>query len=551
MKKLMALALTLLIALSGLSVVALADDAKEDITLTMYSDVTNDSGNLDGRWWTDYLYDELKIHIDLMPEDKTKMVAMIAADSLPDVVIFDRGEYMGMAADAGQLLDLAQYKDIMPHTQTEMMQTAMQYHADVYGGGTQYFIPQNVGASTGSLNYTVSTRWDLYKELGMPEIKDMWDYLDVLKQMQDKWPETEDGQKIYAIVNFPEWDGKSMGRADDFCRMEGAFHNTFYQTEVNFHDETLEMYDALDPEKSKYIEGLKWFFTANQMGILDPDSLTMTWGGYQERAAAGRMYFSYWLWGASSYNTAERAAECIGFQPVYPTGYGAEYTASNPIGGTWSWAIPKNSRYPERVAEYLDFMCDPDQIFIMSNGPEGVTWEMNADGDPQLTEFGVQVSLDSTIQVGSGDTLGNGLALINSCPLQSGNFSEKYNSIIARSEWKTYEPQLTNLAAEWAEYYGSTNNVNILLEHCNGVERPLAMDLMTDSTDEDLVMISSAVGDVVKTQSWLAVFAADEDEFNAIVEKMHADCVALGLETLQAAGIENFEAAKATAEKYQ
>ena len=551
MKKLMALALTLLIAFGCLSGIALAEDAKEDVTLLMYSDVTNDSGSLDGLWWTDFLYDELKIHIELMPEDKSKMVAMIAADSLPDVVVFEKGEHMNMAAEAGQLLDLAQFKDLMPHTQTEMMQKAMQYHADVYGGGTQYFIPQNVGPSTGSLNYTVSTRWDLYKELGMPEMKDMWDYLDVLKQMQDKWPETEDGQKIYSIVNFPEWDGKSMGRANDYSRMVGAFDNSFYQLECNFHDEELEMYDVLDPERSKYIEGLKWFFTANQMGLLDPDSLTMTWGGYQERAAAGRMYFSYWLWGASSYNTAERAAEGIGFQPVYPTEYGAEYTGGSPIGGTWSWAIPKNSNYPERVAEYLDLMCDPDKVFILANGPEGVTWEMNGDGVPELTDFGKEVALDGSIQVGSGGHLGDGLSLINSCPLQTGNFSEKYNSIIARSEWATYEPQLTALSAEWADYYGSTNNVTILTEKCKGVARPLCVDLMTDSTDEDLVMISAAVGDVVKTQSWLAIFAADEDEFNAIVTKMHDDCVALGLETLQAAGIENFENAKATAEKYE
>ncbi|MBQ8953412.1 MAG: hypothetical protein IJ048_04805, partial [Clostridia bacterium] len=70
-------------------------------------------------------------------------------------------------------------------------------------------------------------------------------------------------------------------------------------------------------------------------------------------------------------------------------------------------------------------------------------------------------------------------------------------------------------------------------------------------TDEELVMIDAAFGDVVKTQTWLASFAADEDEVNAIVTKMYDDCVALGLETLQEAGRETFEAAKATAEKYQ
>lgn len=550
MKKLMSLALALLIVLGGLSFAALAEDDREDVTFLMYSDVTNDSGTLDGLWWTDFLYDELKIRIELMPEDKTKMVALIASNALPDIVIFEKGEHMNMAAEAGQLLDLAQFKDLMPHTQTDMMQTAMQYAADVFGGGVQYFLPNNIGESGGSLNFTISTRWDLYKEMGCPEMKDMWDYLDVLKEMQEKWPVTEDGQKVYAIASFPEWDSKSMGRADDFCRMDGVFHNTFYQIECDFHADELTVTDALAPD-SKYVEGLKWYFTANQMGILDPDSITLTWGGYQERAAAGRIYFSPWLWGVSSYNTPEREEACIGFEPVFPSEYAAEYEGTNPVGGTWCWAIPKNCSNPERAAEYLDLMCDPDKTFILANGPEGVTWEMNDDGIPQLTDFGEEVALDSSIQIGSGGTLGEGLALINSYPIRTGNFSEKYNSVISSSLWETHEPVLTNLAADWAAYYGTDNVVKILTEQCKGVERPLAWMLLTDSNDEELVMISSAIGDLVKTQSWLAIFAEDEDAFNSIISKMHNDAVALGLETLQQAGFNAFDEAKAMAEKYQ
>ncbi len=49
------------------------------------------------------------------------------------------------------------------------------------------------------------TRWDCYKELGCPEITSEDEYLDVLKQMVDAHPETEDGKKVYALSGWTDW----------------------------------------------------------------------------------------------------------------------------------------------------------------------------------------------------------------------------------------------------------------------------------------------------------------------------------------------------------
>ena len=53
-------------------------------------------------------------------------------------------------------------------------------------------------------------RYDLYKEIGAPEIKNLDDFLTVLKQMQDLTPQNEDGQNVYAISLFKDWDRSYM-----------------------------------------------------------------------------------------------------------------------------------------------------------------------------------------------------------------------------------------------------------------------------------------------------------------------------------------------------
>ena len=50
-------------------------------------------------------------------------------------------------------------------------------------------------------------RWDLYKEIGKPQIADLDGLLDALKQIQDKYPTNEAGDPAYALTLWADWDG--------------------------------------------------------------------------------------------------------------------------------------------------------------------------------------------------------------------------------------------------------------------------------------------------------------------------------------------------------
>ena len=51
------------------------------------------------------------------------------------------------------------------------------------------------------------------------------------------------------------------------------------------------------------LKGLKFFFEANKMGLLDPDSLTQKFSDVTNKYKDGQILFAQFPWVSSSYNT--------------------------------------------------------------------------------------------------------------------------------------------------------------------------------------------------------------------------------------------------------
>lgn len=558
MKKFLTTLLLLALALTSATGFSLAETTHEPITLTMFSMPANTSGLMEGEWWTDYLYDELGITIELLPagdNDEMRMQALLAADALPDIVVFEGMTYLRNAIVADMLVCLDDYADQMPNAQ-KYMKEAMAYNAEnVSDDGKAYAIANDVGdvVRTGRLNYTTSIRWDIYQEIGAPEIKTAWDYLDVLKQMQDAHPTNEEGQKVYAITAWSDWDGYNMANAQYFSLHNGIDCGDIIGSSLPLSCldlETLELSCALEPD-SGYIDGLKFLFTANQMGLLDPDSMTQTWSNACEKSSAGRTLFTWWLW-AAKYNTAEHtnADEPTGFEPVLPTDSKAPLACNNPVGSNWCWAISAKSEHIDRCIEYLDFMCNPDKLFVLSNGPQGETWDLNDEGKPYLTEKGIAVNSGEIEELSAGGTLSAGIGTINSRPLQTGTVSELYGATIAYSDWETYEPTRTKLDEWYISETGYEYPVDTILTKDSYLEIPLATKLVAPLSD-DMQIIATQIGDVVRTQSWMAVYAADEAEFNQLVSDMYEAAKELGIDDLMEYNQTQWNAACELAARYE
>lgn len=57
-------------------------------------------------------------------------------------------------------------------------------------------------SARGDIMYTWDVRWDLYKELGYPEIKNLDDMVEVLAQMKEICPKDDNGKTTYGVSLF-------------------------------------------------------------------------------------------------------------------------------------------------------------------------------------------------------------------------------------------------------------------------------------------------------------------------------------------------------------
>ena len=64
-------------------------------------------------------------------------------------------------------------------------------------------------------------------------------------------------------------------------------------------------------------------------------------------------------------------------------------------------------------------------------------------------------------------------------------------------------------------------------------------------------IIATQIGDVVRTQSWMAVYAADEAEFNQLVSDMYEAAKELGIDDLMEYNQTQWNAACELAARYE
>lgn len=95
-----------------------------------------------------------------------------------------------------------------------------------------------------------------------------------------------------------------------------------------------------------------------------------------------------WGWIIGNFNSAEKAAQKIGFTTFkFEDGAPQQLTITTE-GGNRLWAIGADCEYPERVLELIEWLSTEEGAIISNYGPKGLCWDYNADGIPEMTDFG-------------------------------------------------------------------------------------------------------------------------------------------------------------------
>lgn len=356
----------------------------EPVTLNVFSQLANYSG-MQGGWIADVLLDELNVKLNIIPDPAGQSVYDTRAETgdLGDIVIFGNNyDKYPTAVQQGLLYDWNEdglLEEFGPYI-NEHMQDALNNNREltktITEGADDKCYGMGHAIATSSENhaaflYTWDIRWDLYKELGYPECKNLDDYIEILKDMQKICPKDEADKKTYAVSLWNQWDDAMVMYVKS---MATAYYGYDEQGLGLYDPATGDYYDAL-MDNGPYLEMLKFFNRLYQEGLVDPDSMTQTYDQAIEKIKNGGVFTSIFNYsGQLAYNTPKHLKDdkmmyCLKPEEASPLVYGM-----TTLGGDRIWAIGAKSENPELAMEVINYLSTPEGYMISQYGPKGETW---------------------------------------------------------------------------------------------------------------------------------------------------------------------------------
>ena len=494
------------------------------------SSVRMDGDDQLGLW--KYLEDQLGVEIKFVYLSKEAYAAGLSSGNLPDIVATNNN--LSTILESGVALNVEPYLDkYVPFFMTGETRLAYDVFKELLNDGDGfYFFPQKigyngVGYSNVPYNRGYVVRWDYYKELGYPPINNEEDYLNVLLQMHANHPLTEEGYPtyLYGCTNF---QGYATAFRSELSLDYWAAHK--YQNNI-FTNEIFDGYT--DTEHSMFWTTMAFYnrlYRAGKAdGSFDLEMFTQTSEQYEAKCARGQ-----YLGLVNGKNTlyddkVKTDPDTLAGYGSVPTAAANQYTNAYQLlgnGSLYMWFISANSQQKEAALRLFNYMCDPYFLREAMMGQQGVTWNYDADGVPQMTEYG-QTQLDEY-------SAGNASA--DNYYVQWGNYS------IISSCWPLLRDNALHpdgypldFATISREYEIATMSNNVSLDICEhyGVELPSdawykagGLDFRNDageaitscmsSLDRDQLRILSEAEEILSDVCVDLVLAETDAEFNTL-----------------------------------
>ena len=558
MKKILSLALALMMLMGMLPLTAMAESTEPYWEIQIYSELANYAGLQTG-WFAKLLKDKFNVGVNVISASEggsDRWATQMISRDLGDLVMLGDNngqQHLSEAVEAGLLLDISGMMEQYAPNILKNYPLLLEKAKIQFGNGTAvYALGSEAVPTTTDLQIEGGTdswwgpygRWDLYAKLGYPEIKTIEDLVPVLKAMHDLEPVNADGEPTYAMSLFKDWDGGTMMAATQFYAIFGYGDQWSYV----FPHATEDSYITLLDEDGIYFRTLKFYFDLNQLGLLDPDSITQTYGEVTTKEQTGRVLFNWFNPIKSNFNTAERLAEgkAVTLLPMSTQcNYG--YTGK-PYGYGRTVSIGAKCEQPERLLKIIDWIFSDEGLMEVNNGPKGVTWDYDENGVPTLTELGWACYNDQMTEIPAefgGGTFYEGMNKgFYVYPSLNNNLANGYPA--NRDLWPcVLSREMPEVLKDWSEHHGGAlTSIQALINKGNIVK---TINQAVFSTEPALQMNailqqkSSQVGSILTEYNWKMVLAADEAEFYALQKEMIEKAKGLGYDEVVAFGIQECE----------
>ena len=557
MKKLLSMLLCLALLAAVMVVPALAEDDtyREPIMLTVFSELANSAGE-QGGWFAKEIKDRFNVTLNFVSSnvDSNAWTSGVSAGELGDIICLgDMGEHFNTALEAGLLLDwdevdLTPYENINTYLPDAIQKVsdfaAAAGHEGKYGFSYAVALEDGAWAELTDPTYALQVRFDAWEKAGKPALTTLEDLPAFMKALQDAVPETENGEKVYAYGGFPDWEDCVMKFTWDLMTYYG------YQ-EYDFMGVNYATRDIVNPleEGSLYYRALKVNNQLYRDGLFDPESSSQNFDSYSTKLSAGRYLVCLWGWIIGNYNSAEKAANKNGFVTFLIEDSAPAMQTLSKAGSNRMWAIGADCEYPERALEIIDWLCTEEGMIIQNYGPKGLTWDYNADGVPEMTDFGWQCQEDAANtqmpEEYGGGTYQDGQSWFNHETIKLEQMIPGKTYSFSYKGWPCYaEHYATPLSKAWSEEYagGATSGVELYrMKNQVSVQSPAAIAYSKASLSEEGQQKRAQFAPVMKEYSWKCVYSASDEEFDANWNTMVETCKSYGYDDVVAEKLEDIQ----------
>ena len=411
MKKVVAM-VSALAMVAGLCTSAAADEAATDSDLSEHVEITIGGINMGSSdtkegWPNEVvqkLEDKFNVTLSLNTYDNESLNLDLSGGNTTDIVQVNDANIEGVVKGK-HAVNLEDYKDIAPNIfsdnmnfRNELMKT---YKSN--GDGVQYFVTPRVTFDGAEANYgTVLNngyivRWDLYKEIGCPEINNDDDYIEALKKMKEIYPETEDGLPVYAMSAYN--DSQLHAYFYKGCLAEGYINlqGGIYVQNVTTNELVPDLYDEGVDGDTPFWSGVKFYNKLYREGLLDPDCFITKSEDLKEKYNKGQYLGGSVNWYYGTYNENQRTAdpETLKEYVTLPSylGWGNEKN----LGGWFGkyFFVSSHSENVERAVMILDYLQSEEFSRDIDSGVEG-RWTTDDSGKPSLTADTVAMKTDGS-----------------------------------------------------------------------------------------------------------------------------------------------------------
>lgn len=534
-------------AASGAETKSYADAAP--LTIDVFNSQANYQGVQSG-WFAKVVKDRFNMDMNIIAPNvagggDTLFQTRSAAGNLGDLIFLgSENGRLNNTAKAGLLLDLTD--KVSTRKNISAYPEALDMCKSLVDDGKLYAIPSQVSKQKATdssegldLTYGPYLRWDYYTELGSPEIKTMDDLLPILKQMQEKHPKSDTGKKTYAFSLFKDWDGNMMCLGKNILACLYGYDEQGFQL-LSADGATAQ--SIIDGD-SWYIKGLEYFFKANQMGLVDPESTTQNYDTMYAKYQDGQVLYSPWPWlGQAAYNTNAHKAAGKGFmiapvQDIKIFSYGC-----SPSGNKYMVGVGSKAQDPDRMIDFIDWLYSPEGVELScsqtsgSCGPKGLTWDMK-DGKPVLTDFGKKAFAGEDIQVpaeyGTG-TWKDGVSQLNYQAVQSTDPDPDTGSTYNYTMWDSYlEDNKTALDTAWQTKMAAKTTLDYLKQHDSFAVAP-GNAYVPEAAGSEIDTMRNQCKAIIIQDSWKMVFAKNQAEFDSLLKDMQTTVKGLGYDKVLA-----------------